>query len=147
MKLCHSCNEVKKLSEFNRKTSSHDGRQSKCRACSKKVNKQSYQKDPSLYLKRTRTRDDRIASLINEKKNKPCHDCKHTFPPCVMDFDHLNGDEKIGSIAEMRIHGYSMAKILAEIEKCEVICSNCHRIRTYNRSLGKQSRKSTKLIK
>jgi hypothetical protein len=47
-----------------------------------------------------------------------------------MDFDHV-GEDKLMNIAKMA--GLSWARIEAEIAKCEVVCSNCHRIRTWQR--------------
>src|SRR5882672_10291573 len=49
---------------------------------------------------RVRHRGDRqrIVEWVNFIKNKPCMDCGQSFPPCVMDFDHRPGTEKIGSI-------------------------------------------------
>lgn len=66
-------------------------------------------------------------------KNVPCLDCGRTFPPFCMDFDHVRG-EKLYNVGCM---AYSTAKrtlILAEIEKCDLVCANCHRIRTFRRS-------------
>jgi hypothetical protein len=70
-----------------------------------------------------------LASL----KNRPCADCGGRFPPECMDFDHVRGDKTIG-LAQMIT--YTRAAIEAEAEKCDIICSNCHRIRTRKRKLG-----------
>jgi hypothetical protein len=64
---------------------------------------------------------------VNEYKKTPCHDCGHRYPPVVMQFDHVRG-EKVGSISNM--HGGPWARVLVEIEKCEVVCAVCHRLRT-----------------
>lgn len=63
-------------------------------------------------------------------KQKPCVDCKIQYHPVAMDFDHLPGYEKksINGFA-----GMSKERLLEEIKKCELVCSNCHRLRTYNR--------------
>ena len=57
-------------------------------------------------------------------------DCKGSFPPECMDFDHVRG-EKNFTIGR----GYKMSipKVKKEIDKCDVVCSNCHRIRTKKR--------------
>lgn len=62
----------------------------------------------------------------------PCTDCGNTYPPYVMDFDHINGDKEI-NVAEAANRRWSKERILQEIEKCELVCANCHRIRTYTR--------------
>ena len=51
-----------------------------------------------------------------------------------MDFDHLEGEEKVLNVAAMVGRGWALQRILDEIAKCEVVCSNCHRERTYKRS-------------
>jgi len=49
-----------------------------------------------------------------------------------MQWDHLPGNEKLGDITGS-LRNHSQAKILAEIGKCDLVCANCHAIRTYNR--------------
>jgi hypothetical protein len=49
----------------------------------------------------------------------------------VLDFDHLR--DKKYNISRMIHDGFSWKAIKKEIEKCEIVCANCHRIRTYNR--------------
>jgi hypothetical protein len=93
------------------------------------------------YLKNTedyrrRTREDRAKrrAYIAEFKNKPCMDCKMPYPSFVMDLDHREGEIKIENLAKM-IARYSWNTILEELKKCDVVCSNCHRIRTHNRKM------------
>lgn len=49
-----------------------------------------------------------------------------------MDFDHANGG-KSGNVARMVSCGYKLELIKEEIAKCELVCSNCHRLRTHVR--------------
>src|SRR5208337_5282812 len=65
--------------------------------------------------------------LINSHKDMPCTDCNKYFPPECMDFDHVLG-KKIANVANMK--SLKKEKIIEEIEKCEVVCAVCHRIRT-----------------
>lgn len=59
-------------------------------------------------------------------------DCGKKYPPYVMDFDHRDRRTKIAGINQMiNLHSYSKDKILIEINKCDLVCANCHRIRTY----------------
>jgi hypothetical protein len=70
---------------------------------------------------------------IEQEKSKPCADCGSRYPYWVMDFDHLGHEPKVAGIGKLgKFH--SMAKLEAEIAKCEVVCSNCHRQRTRDRS-------------
>ena len=72
----------------------------------------------------------RRRDLIQALKARPCSDCGIQYPPCVMDFDHLH-DKKF----ELGAANWSrkFEAILIEAAKCEVVCSNCHRLRTDQR--------------
>lgn len=66
------------------------------------------------------------------KESTPCADCGNMFPHFVMDFDHL-GDDKEYIISQMVGSGFGIESIQREIDKCELVCSNCHRVRTFTR--------------
>lgn len=68
-------------------------------------------------------------SYLNKLKDRPCVDCCKRFPPYVMDFDHRDRNTKKFNVGRMIHEGWNRIKI--EIEKCDVVCANCHRIRTY----------------
>ncbi len=53
-----------------------------------------------------------------------------------MEFDHLG--DKIMDIARMTNSGCSVERLLAEVAKCELVCANCHRVRTWNRTNEKK---------
>ena len=81
---------------------------------------------------RTKKRNARIRkiNLENRKeylKNHPCIDCGENDPVCL-DFHHIKGNKKY-SIANAVTKGLSWETILIEINKCVVVCSNCHRKR------------------
>ena len=79
-------------------------------------------------LKRT------ISEFISEyKKEKNCVDCgfKGSICPQVLEFDHL-GDKKF-EISMFTKHTLSLDRVKKEIEKCDLVCANCHRIRTVGR--------------
>lgn len=69
--------------------------------------------------------------LIIDLKDKPCMDCGKTYPHPCMDFDHRPGTTKVKDLSQMT--GYHEDTIRKEAAKCDVVCSNCHRVRTYNR--------------
>lgn len=62
-------------------------------------------------------------------KNKPCADCQGWFEPCQMQFDHKNPKEKKFEICKGG--NYSRKAFLEEVSKCEVVCANCHALRTH----------------
>jgi hypothetical protein len=78
----------------------------------------------------------KILEKIRTIKSQPCHDCKNVYHPCVMDFDHRPGTVKFKNVSKMI--GYAWWRIQQEIDKCDIVCANCHRIRTENRRLEKE---------
>lgn len=67
--------------------------------------------------------------LRSLKEDKPCTDCGISYPYYVMHWDHLRDKEfTIGTAIRL---GYQ--RILKEIEKCELVCGNCHAERTHQR--------------
>ena len=67
------------------------------------------------------------------KEAKPCCDCGISYPYYVMDYDHVRG-KKVNNVSHLISRG--MKAVKDEIKKCELVCSNCHRIRTYKRKSG-----------
>lgn len=57
-----------------------------------------------------------------------CVDCGEA-DPVVLDFDHVRGS-KVKPVAYMIRRGFALATLVAELEKCEVRCANCHRRKT-----------------
>lgn len=68
---------------------------------------------------------------IAEAKQAPCMDCGQCFIPWAMEFDHRPGEKKLFAISEKS--GQSITKLQAEIAKCDLVCANCHRVRSWNR--------------
>ena len=71
-----------------------------------------------------------LRRFLQTYKAKPCVDCKQKFPHYVMDFDHVRG-KKLNEVSQMVSRHVSIRVLLAEIAKCDVVCANCHRERTY----------------
>jgi hypothetical protein len=79
---------------------------------------------------------DRARLFIQEYKNAHfCTDCRKSFHFSAMDFDHLSDDKEF-CIGEGVRHGYSVRRLKKEMAKCELVCSNCHRLRTWLRLTG-----------
>ena len=130
MKTCTKCKKEKDLSEFRARNKSKDKKQSQCRVCCdlhKKIwyekNKTKYRKLATIWFnKRRRQSQDFLIAFLKEH---PCVDCSEANI-LVLDFDHKGGKEY--SIAQMMNKNLSVIK--KEINKCDVRCANCHRIRT-----------------
>lgn len=113
--------------------------QSYCVECVRAYSREHYRKNRNAHNERRaqngKVYRNKMRKAVDALKDVPCTDCGQKFPPFVMDFDHLDGYEKTDCIANL-VNWSSLEKILAEMAKCEIVCSNCHRIRTWNRAHG-----------
>jgi hypothetical protein len=93
-----------------------------------------YAEHPEQSAKRAaRQRKDRAAkrAFLAKLKDRPCKDCGNRFPHYVMDFDHRDPFSKRFMMSKVSDDNASWDNIKAEALKCDVVCSNCHRIRTW----------------
>jgi hypothetical protein len=109
------------------------------------ASKRHYEANKSKIKKRSkkrnrRQRDINRADVNKVKEGVSCVDCGESNP-LVLDFDHVSGD-KICDISNMVYRSYCVESIQKEIDKCEVRCSNCHRVATHNRRIEKQNAKT-----
>lgn len=131
MKRCSRCGLNLDRSLFTKNSSRKDGLNSSCKECHSKYTKEHYRANKRYYKAKSHKNSERIRSYTTQlKESSPCVDCGEFYPACVMDFDHLGG--KLFSISSAVVRK-SFESIKAEILKCEIVCSNCHRIRTAKR--------------
>jgi hypothetical protein len=121
--VCPHCNETKLLTQFKSSPTSKLGRSSICHQCA--YNR--FQKPKS---------ESRLKWIGEYKMLRGCADCGYAEHPHALDFDHLPGTEKLLSLGSGDATSAPWDKVLEEIEKCQVVCANCHRIRTYERRKG-----------
>lgn len=84
----------------------------------------------------TRLKDKRSSIrkyLQHIKSENPCVDCGERYPYWVMDFDHLS--DKSFNLGKFTTFSVSLDVLKDEISKCELVCANCHRTRTFHRAL------------
>lgn len=79
-----------------------------------------------------RIRRQKRIDYMKSKKDVPCADCGVKYPICCMDFHHeeernQHFKKRVGVITEMKT--WSIKRIDEELDKCVVLCANCHRIR------------------
>lgn len=94
-------------------------------------NKETYMQKAAVNKKKQRAE---LRAIISKAKDKPCADCGTKYPSYVMQFDHIG--KKNFSIANA-VNGIAKERLLHEISLCEVVCANCHAIRTHKRHLTK----------
>ncbi len=140
---CGSCQNDLPLSSFNFKNKKLSTFQSYCRSCANKAWREWYAKprNKARHLEalrqRRKRRTARNKSVVEKLKSSPCADCHQVFPVEAMDFDHLYDKE---ALISKLVYTAGTERLLAEISKCEVVCSNCHRIRTAERLRSRVSK-------
>ena len=134
-KICSKCNEDKSVEDFYFKNKKLNKRNNRCKVCCEgsRRSKEHYKKYKDEYKVRNKARKVRLlnentAHLLEYLKDHHCVDCGESNP-IVMEFDHLDPTEKKFGISNM-MRDYIWVQILKEVDKCEVVCANCHRIRT-----------------
>lgn len=69
--------------------------------------------------------------FVSAIKSYPCSDCGMSWPPCAMEFDHIDSKEKVASVSRL-VMTRGMKIIVEEIMKCDLVCACCHALRTTN---------------
>lgn len=78
---------------------------------------------------------------VAKLKSDPCTDCGNSFSPESMDYDHVPGrGEKRSNVSLIRV----LSVALSEIKKCDLVCANCHRVRTKNRLMSNRQKEREK---
>jgi len=129
-KTCTKCKTEKNLHLFPAREKSKDGRASWCRACYKTNWEKRYYENHAHYrnshnTSRNKIREQNARKVFDYLSKNPCINCGES-DPIVLEFDHRNKDDKIENISNMIINS-TWQRIKNEIEKCDVLCANCHR--------------------
>lgn len=125
-KICSKCHEEKSSNEFYKRTTMQDGLQRQCRSCMKNNDKKYYKKNKrkliDRYAKQARERAARFYDLFKVKAH--CTTCAEK-DPCCLELHHIDPKEKDFTIADA-VRGHAWPRIVEEMEKCAVLCRNCH---------------------
>lgn len=138
MKTCPKCGSKKSLKEFyKRKTGLRAGEHyNLCNSCHRRRGVEYYAKNKTHLLPFARRWKQewrlKLKALIYLIKKKPCADCKKSFEPWLMEFDHVSG-VKLDHVGDLVGKAVSLKRVLKEISKCVLVCVLCHRKRTHER--------------
>jgi hypothetical protein len=114
-KVCSTCQEKKPITEYYSRGKTRNDPQSKCKKC---FNAYCVQRWINY----------KIEAI--EYKGGKCADCNISYPYPVYDFHHLDPNEKDVDWGKLRLK--SRAKREQELDKCVLLCANCHRLRHHN---------------
>jgi hypothetical protein len=131
LRRCGRCNQRKPLAEFNWRRRARGQRDNYCRNCRAAYKQEHYAANRARYIAAALRRSqaiarERAAYLVRFFAEHPCVDCGER-DPLVLEFDHLR-DKSFVIAKGLRDHSWQA--VLDEIDKCAVVCANCHRRRT-----------------
>lgn len=126
MKKCSECKIEKEYINFHKNKTTTDGYQRICKECKRKRGQSLYQSNKKMLVERNKNRKLKWRKFINSFKPK-CSKCNETCKQCL-DFHHLHDKEfGITKIAKQAFNERQKNRCKKEIDKCIVLCANCHR--------------------
>lgn len=130
MRVCNRCGQAKDPEEFSARGGK---KQPWCRECNRAYAREYYRNNQTkLKSDINQLRRARVAAnrqfLLAYLSSRSCADCGEN-DPIVLEFDHVRGKKRY-LISSLIHEGYSLQTLMKEIEKCDVVCANCHRRRT-----------------
>lgn len=132
MQTCRTCSKDESQVVF-RDRGSH-AKQDQCVGCRAAYNRRHYLRNKEDYKKRAKAQRLRNVQRVADLKAGACMDCEGKFHHAAMQFDHARGS-KVKDISKM-VRRSSWAAVLREIKKCDLVCANCHAVRTWTRIHG-----------
>ncbi len=132
---CVACGEMKDETEFPWWDESANRRRGTCRACKSEQQKKWYAKHKETHVANARINRERAIAearrfVWDYLSTHPCVHCGESNP-VVLEFDHIRGKKRM-HVSEMVRRGHGLESIAEELAKCQVLCANCHRIKTSN---------------
>lgn len=128
IKICTKCKRELPLSMFRWKNKIENKKHSQCKDCEKERDRIHYRESKERresILENSKFQKNRNLELVNQYKEKGCQKCGESRF-YVLDFHHIDPNNKINDIAHM-IKSSSEFSLRKELEKCVLLCANCHR--------------------
>lgn len=135
-KICSKCKISQDIENFSKDKNKKDGHGYVCKTCTNTYLNERYAKNSKEHCKATyqvkvKNRKENRIKMLEYLKICKCIDCENNDVR-VLEFDHISNN-KTFSVNQLLQEGRGWKRIKEEIDKCEVVCANCHRIRTYAR--------------
>lgn len=133
MKRCHDCKIIQPHEAFTKAKVSKDGYFTYCKTCNRARQKRYRDNNPEVYAQRTKVARQNRQRWFIQQRMAPCTDCGIQYHHSAMQFDHLPSFKKNIEIWEIIAKGWAKSRVLEELAKCELVCANCHALRTHRR--------------
>lgn len=121
MKRCSKCKLYKSLDDFYPSSQSKDGHSGHCKECKKLY----YAADPQVVIERGKAQRARLRQRVDEWKASGCAVCGYSRCIKALDAHHLHS--KVALVSKLAAGTSSLRRLNAELDKCIVLCANCHR--------------------
>lgn len=126
-KVCSKCKKEFDVSFFTKKKSHKDGLSSNCKDCTREAVRKHYYNNKGYYLDKNKRKRKKVQEWFKKyRETLQCEKCSDSRW-YVLDFHHNNDDDKKHNVAKFSREAGSYKRLLEEIEKCSILCSNCHR--------------------
>lgn len=104
-----------------------------------------YQRNKENHIAKVKLRRSEKREFVIQYKmdHSFCTDCRVEYPYFILEFDHLPQFKKSFPLSAAGSKDRSKEKIIEEIAKCEIVCANCHRIRTHRRNIERKLGRTT----
>ena len=134
-RFCRDCLRLLALTKdnFHADVSRPSGFVFTCHSCASIRSKRYDNANRVIQSERKKLSRKQLRDLISDlKEGAPCMDCGEYYPHYVMEYDHRPDEEKYSNVSQLVKYG-STGLVLREIAKCDLLCANCHRERTFSR--------------
>ena len=111
-KQCSICGLEKPLTDFAFRNKTKGTYRTNCRQCQSEIMKAHYDRNKEI--------------LDKTKEGKSCAKCGYNRCAEALEYHHTDPNSKIDTVARLATHS-NIEAALAEIEKCSILCANCHR--------------------
>lgn len=131
--MCKVCDKNKDIEDFPYKSKAEDIRHTYCKQCHINYNRKHYENNKDYYIEKSREskrkwREEYVKLVVNHLKKHPCASCGEA-DLAVLEFDHIKGRKHM-AVSSMARKYCALSKVKREIQKCQVLCANCHRRKT-----------------
>jgi hypothetical protein len=134
--ICPLCKEPRQLEDFSWRNKAKGIRARECKTCHNAFRRRCYNRNRAYEIARSSARKRDLADWIMQLKlSMSCSRCPEKHP-ATLHFHHCAGDKEL-NVSAAYSKGWSKARILREIAKCEVLCANCH-AKEHHRQLQKE---------
>lgn len=134
MKHCNKCDTDKDDSEFYTRIVQGKVKEDKwCKECHRAYRKEHYKQNKRVYIAKARRNNDKSSDWYRDYKSQLKCKCGEDHP-AALDFHHPDPTRKEFLVSKA-VRRFGRKRLKEEIEKCEVLCANCHRKHHWNESL------------